>query len=170
MTSLERTHRRLREISVHELREIADQHSAISGKAAFLAAERAARSDVQALHRMADTLDVADSPEACRRADGRFHIEIAATAQSARLTRQEIALQSEIGDLLWMPSGSVVSRSHSLRQHHEILDAIRDGDGPRARDLADTHVQQGIDKLIELHLELAAGPDSPEPEAERGVR
>ena len=38
-----------------------------------------------------------------RRADARLHIEIAAAAQSPRLTREEIALWSQVGDLLWLP-------------------------------------------------------------------
>ena len=38
-----------------------------------------------------------------RRADARIHIEIAAAAQSPRLTREEISLWSQVGDLLWLP-------------------------------------------------------------------
>ncbi|GAB3280648.1 FCD domain-containing protein [Parasphingorhabdus pacifica] len=157
MNALDQAHSRLREFSAHELREIADQHAAISGHAAFLAAERAAEADVAALHTVASQLGNVDTPEACRQADGRFHIEVAAAAQSSRLTQQEIALQAEISELLWLPRALATSPELSMQQHLAIVRAIRDGDGIRARDLAEEHVQHGIGTLVELHRELAAG-------------
>ncbi|OEU86889.1 GntR family transcriptional regulator [Streptomyces abyssalis] len=153
--SLERLRKTLRERSVHELRETGDQHLAIAGTAALLAAERAGPDDVATLHRLVAQLESARTPGDRRRADGRFHIETAAAAQSSRLTRQEIALQAEIGELLWMPSGEAVAHKDAVADHLAILQAVEDGDGSRARSIVERHIGRGIDRLIEFHLRLA---------------
>ncbi|AXK35048.1 FadR family transcriptional regulator [Streptomyces armeniacus] len=153
--SLERLRRTLRELSVHELREIGDQHTAIAGTAALLAAERAGPDDVATLHGLVERLESARTPGDRRRADGRFHIETAAAAQSSRLTRQEIALQGEIGELLWMPSGEAVPHREAVAEHLEILRAIEGGQGTRARSIVERHIGRGVDRLIEFHLRLA---------------
>lgn len=153
--SLERLRKTLRERSVHELREIGDQHIAIAGTAALLAAERAGPDDVTNLHGLVDQLEAAQASGDRRRADGRFHIETAAAAQSSRLTRQEIALQAEIGELLWMPSGEAVPHRDAVAEHREIVRAIEDGAGELARSIVERHIGRGIDRLIEFHLRLA---------------
>ncbi|TCP43880.1 DNA-binding FadR family transcriptional regulator [Tamaricihabitans halophyticus] len=153
--SLERLRRTLRELTVHELREIGDQHRAIAGTAALLAAERAASEDLRTLDTLVDQLAGAGEPGDRRRADGRFHIELAAAGQSSRLTRQEIALQAEIGELLWMPSGEAVPHPDAVAEHREILAAVRLGDGQRARVATERHIGRGIDQLIDFHLRLA---------------
>src|SRR5262249_34856235 len=71
--------------------------------AARLAAERALPADVTMLREHAERLRGAAALTDRRRADARLHIEIAATAQSPRLTREEMDLWSEIGDLVWLP-------------------------------------------------------------------
>ncbi|RZQ60694.1 FadR family transcriptional regulator [Amycolatopsis suaedae] len=146
----------LAEFSVHELREIGDQHVAVAGTAARLAAERASRDHLERLASLVDQLAEAKTAGDRRRADGRFHIETAAAAQSTRLTRQEIDLQGEIGELLWIPFGEAVGLEETVRQHREILDAIADADGTRARALTEAHVEKGIARLLEFRLHLSA--------------
>jgi GntR family transcriptional regulator, transcriptional repressor for pyruvate dehydrogenase complex len=84
-----------------------------------------------------------------------FHIEIAAAAQSARLTRQAIDLQGEIGELLWIPLGEAIDRDDRVTRHRAVLAAIADGDGDRARGLTEEHVELAISRLIEFHLQLS---------------
>lgn len=153
--SVQRLRVLLREIGVHELREIGDQQLAVSGTAAQLAASRASAEHLDRLHELIDELVAADGAGERRRADGRFHIEIAAAAQSARLTRQEIDLQGEVGELLWIPFGEAVDRDHAVGQHRAILAAIEAGDAGEARAQAEHHVEGGIARLIEFHLQLA---------------
>ncbi|MPY80071.1 MAG: FCD domain-containing protein [Actinophytocola sp.] len=145
----------LRDYGVHELREIGDHHVAIAGTAARLAAERASSEHLDRLNALIDELAAAETVGDRRRADGRFHIEIAAAAQSTRLTRQEIDLQSEIGELLWLPFGEAVRHKDVVEQHRAILAAVTGGDGELARAHAEQHVEQGIARLIQFHLQLA---------------
>lgn len=154
--SLDRLRKTLRALSVHELREISDQHKSVAGMAAFLAAERAAPDDIATLGKLVDQLDEAAGPGQRRRADGRFHIEVAAVAQSIRLTRQEIALQAEVGELLWMPSSEAVPHEEAVAEHRQLLRIIDSGEREGAWDAAVGHVGRRIDRLIEFHLRLAA--------------
>lgn len=153
--STTRLRQRLRELPTHELREIGDQHAAIAGTAARLAAERASDDNIARLRDFADRLERATSVGGRRRADGRFHIEVAAAAQSARLTRQEIDLQAEVGELLWLPLGEAVIQEDAVDQHRSLLGAIEAEDGDRARSLAEHHVDQAITRLIDFHIRLA---------------
>lgn len=152
--SVARLRRLLRETGVHELREIGDLHVAVAGTAARLAADRASADHLERLHGLIEQLVAADSVGARRRADGRFHIEIAAAAQSTRLTRQEIDLQSEVGELLWIPLGEAVRLDEAVAQHRAILAAIETGDGDLARAHAEQHIEGGIARLIDFHLQL----------------
>ncbi|MBK1789505.1 FCD domain-containing protein, partial [Prauserella cavernicola] len=93
---------------VHELREIGDHLLAITATAARLAAERASDEHQGRLEELVDQLAAAETAGERRRADGLFPIEIAAAAQSTRLTRQEIDLPGEIGELLWFPNGESI--------------------------------------------------------------
>ncbi len=154
-SSLDRARHQLRELDVHELREIGDQHTAVSGRAALLAAERATTEERQALWQLTDRLESATTPADRRRADSRFHIELAAAAQSTRLARQEITLHAEVGELLWMPSGEAVPHAEAVEQHRGIVGALDSGNGACARELAEQHVTRGIERLIDFHLRIA---------------
>jgi DNA-binding FadR family transcriptional regulator len=88
-----------------------------------------------------------------RRADARLHIEIAATAQSPRLTREEMDLWSEIGDLVWLPmEGADVAPA--ARDHDLLIDAIEAHAPERAREIAERHVAAETDRLLDLRLSL----------------
>ncbi|MFG3253549.1 FadR/GntR family transcriptional regulator [Streptomyces sp. NPDC048172] len=156
--SVERLRTLLRDTGAHELREIGDMQLAVSGTAARLAASRASENQLARLRGLVDQLAAARTAGERRRADGRFHIEVAAAAQSARLTRQEIDLQSEIGELLWIPFGEAVAHTDAVAQHRSILAAVEEGDGDLARARGEAHVESGVSRLIEFHLQLAARP------------
>jgi DNA-binding FadR family transcriptional regulator len=153
--SVQRLRTLLRDIGVHELREIGDHHVAIAGTAARLAAERASTEHIKRLHSLVDQLSAAESAGDRRRADGRFHIEVAAAAQSTRLAREEIDIQGEIGELLWIPFGEAIVREQAVDQHLTILEAINNGDGERARAATEHHIELGITRLIDFHLQLS---------------
>jgi GntR family transcriptional repressor for pyruvate dehydrogenase complex len=151
-----RLHAPLLRLSLHELRDMGDHRAAIAGAAAMLAADRALGEDVAGLREHLDRLRAAEGLTERRRADARLHIEIAAAAQSPRLTREEISLWSQIGDLLWLP----LSREQRdvvasvIAEHDELIDAIADEDGERARGLASGHVNAETERLVNYRLRL----------------
>ncbi|MFG2004449.1 FadR/GntR family transcriptional regulator [Spirillospora sp. NPDC048911] len=152
--SVSRLRTTLRETGVHELREIGDHLLAVSATAAQLAASRASADQIAVLAGLVDQLATAGTAGERRRADGRFHIELAAAAQSTRLTRQSIDLQGEVGELLWIPLGEAVERDERVAQHRAVVAAIEARDGRRARLLVEEHVELAVSRLIEFHLQL----------------
>ncbi|MGW0807318.1 FadR/GntR family transcriptional regulator [Nonomuraea sp. NPDC002799] len=145
---------RLRAFTVDELRDLGDHYAAVAGAAARLAARRALPGDVAPLWRSLDDMARAGSTAARRRLDGRFHVEVAAASQSARLTQEEIRLQADIGPLLWLPSDEPGRHDEATAQHRAIAEAIVRGDPEQARDLAERHVLDAMGRLIELRLGL----------------
>jgi GntR family transcriptional regulator, transcriptional repressor for pyruvate dehydrogenase complex len=145
----------LRLLSVHELRDIGDHRAAVAGAAAKLAAERAVAGDIVTLREHVTRLHAAQSRTERRRADARVHIEIAAAAQSPRLTREEMSLWSDVGDLVWLP----VAPDQAARitgEHDAIVDAIVCRDQEQARALAEQHVLAETARLAGFRLGLAA--------------
>jgi GntR family transcriptional regulator, transcriptional repressor for pyruvate dehydrogenase complex len=143
--------RQLHQLSLHELRDIGDHRAAVAGAAARLAAHRALTGDVATLREHVGRLRAAGSLTERRRADARIHIEIAAAAQSPRLTREEMNLWSEVGDLVWLPvSGTQVAGVTS--EHDALVDAIGERDGEHARRLAEQHVLAETGRLLDLRL------------------
>jgi DNA-binding FadR family transcriptional regulator len=149
----DRLRARLLAHSTEELRDLADHWAALAGATARLAAERADPQDLDAPRRSLGAFAEAEDPAARGRVDGRFHVEIAAAAQSARLTREEIRFQTEIGPLLCLAFNQPEAHREAHAQHRALLDAVASGDGPRARDLAEQHVQFGLRRLIERRLD-----------------
>src|SRR5690349_23151212 len=147
-------HDRLRGLSPSELRDLADHYVAISGTGALLAADRAGEQDVALLLDGVAELERAADPGARRRAESRFHVELAAAAQSPRLTRAEIALQTEVGPLLWLPAATPAAQAEQVRQHAAIVEAVAAGDGQRARVQAVAHVYAALARASALQLGL----------------
>jgi GntR family transcriptional regulator, transcriptional repressor for pyruvate dehydrogenase complex len=148
--------RPLRLLSLHELRDIGDHRAAVAGAAAMLAAERALDADVVTLRGHIERLRGARTMTERRRADARIHIEIAAAAQSPRLTRQELDLWSEVGDLVWLPVAADQAAA-VIAEHDALVDAIEARRPDRARQLAEDHVRAETDRLLALRLQLPRG-------------
>lgn len=146
----------LRGLTPSQLRDLADEHAAIAGQAARLAARRAAAVNVRRLFSYTEQLAAAGTLGARIRADSRFHIEIAIAAQSERLTRQEVAMQAEVSGLTWLPLGPPVDVAALVADHHGIAAAIVSGDADLSRRLAEDHVDRNLRRLLDLHLLLTA--------------
>lgn len=145
---------RLRALSVQELRDIGDEHFAISGAAAALAARRSLTADVARLRMLVTRLQETTDPFHCRRADSRFHIEVAVCSQSSRLTRNEVGLQAELSAMIWLPRVAV-DPAREAADHGNLVEAITAEDSDRARSLAEVHSATHIRRLIELRMELS---------------
>lgn len=141
---------RLGGVGLGDLRDLADHYAAISGMCAYLAAERADPEDVARLGRLARATPAAHEHGGIPRGEGNFHLELAASAQSARLTREEMALQREIGPLLWMAHAEA-GRGGSAGHHAAVVAAINDADRNRARARAEDHVHELFDSVKLVH-------------------
>jgi DNA-binding FadR family transcriptional regulator len=155
LTELSR--RRLLELGSTDLRELGDVRAATSGTAARLAAERATTAEISRLRdivgRLAGAIDAADQ----RRIEGRYYIDVAAIGQSVRLTRHEIDLQAEMGQLLWGTERSAQELADTVDTHRRVIDAIDNRDGQLARRITEEHIATATARLIELHVKLARG-------------
>ena len=149
----------LRSTTISTLRDTADEHLAVSGASAKLAAERAAGASVRRLLALVEQLAEAGSLGARIRADSRFHIEVAIASQSERLTRLEVNLQAEVGALLWLPSDPELALPEVVADHHAIATAIAEENPEQARTLAERHVQRNLRRLTDLHLALTERPE-----------
>ena len=150
----ERLRVRLRGWSTEELRDLGDHWAALSGTAARLAAERTEPEDLVQLRRTAEELTHAEDAAARGRVYGRFHVELAAAAQSARLTREQVALQTEVGALLCLVLGSDEYREEAADRHRSVISAVQDGAHDSARELAERCVQESTARLIAERLAL----------------
>jgi DNA-binding FadR family transcriptional regulator len=141
---------RLSDVGLGDLRDLADHYAAISGMCAYLAADRADPEDVARLGRLARPAPETDGLSGIPRGEGNFHLELAASAQSARLTREEMALQREIGPLLWMAHAEA-GRGDAAAHHEAVVAAIADADRERARVRAEDHVRELFDSVKVVH-------------------
>lgn len=144
---------RLSLLSLADLRDLGDHYLAVAGAAAKLAAERSTPEDLDRLRLNAEDLREASGPAAIR-AERQFHLEIAAAAQSPRLTSQEVQLQGEHGWLLWVPLGGGEQCRAAYAEHQAIVAAIAAADGDLARRLTEDHLLSALDRLADLHLSL----------------
>jgi GntR family transcriptional repressor for pyruvate dehydrogenase complex len=136
----------------------------VSGAAAKLAAARASGADVRRLYPLVRQLSAASSFGSRIRADSRFHIEVAQASQSERLTRLEVGLQTQLGEMLWLPpepagttavTGAAELLDHVAESAEHAAIAAEDGD--MARMLAERHAERNLRRLTALRLAMAQG-------------
>ncbi|WKN46929.1 FadR/GntR family transcriptional regulator [Nocardioides sp. Arc9.136] len=149
---VELARRRLDGFSLSELRDLGDVYAAISGASAALAARRSSAEDLDRLRRVADTLATATAPDARRRADAHFHVEVAAAAQSPQLYHEEVRLQAEFGTLLWIAFGDDSSHEQMVRSCRAVVDSIANRDPRAAREAAEQRVADSTARLIDYRL------------------
>lgn len=150
----ERLRTRLRGWSTEELRDLGDHWATLSGAAAGLAAERTGPDDLGQLLRTVEEFASAEDVAARSRIYGRFHVELAAAAQSARLTREQIALQTEVGALLCLVLADGEYREEVADRHRAVISAVQDGARDSARTPAERCVQESAARLIAVRLDL----------------
>jgi DNA-binding FadR family transcriptional regulator len=149
---------RLVELGTTDLRELGDVHGAVAAAAARLAASRASRTEIARLRDIVDRLARAESVTDQRRAEGRYFIELAACAQSVRLTMQEMDLHLELGQLPWPPEHVPELLDVIVAGHRAVVDAIEARDSSRARALTEEHIETRTLWSIELRLQrMGAG-------------
>lgn len=148
----------LRRLSVIELRDFADEHAAVAGMAARLAAERCATDQRTRLAELAFRAREAGTVQDRSLTDSRFHIEIAVLSHSQRLLTAEQRLQAEIGPLLWCKKTSKASTQQAFNAHLGIIMAIEQQDPAQAQHLAEEHAMRNIRLIIDAKIALPALP------------
>ncbi|MGA0122064.1 MAG: FadR/GntR family transcriptional regulator [Gaiellales bacterium] len=142
--------------SERELGDLIDWRRAVSGEAAFLAAQRV---DPGAHERVAAA--AAETERAAlggfadyRLADSGFHIAVAEASGSARLVAAETALQAELGEILAGLPGkwSTDALRSSTGGHTPILAAILQGRPEAARSAMLEHIEATRDWIVGLRL------------------
>lgn len=136
-----------------ELRDIGAYYGVIGAGAAEHAAEHASIDDVENLRRIVGITDFSDEGST-RRSEMNFHLELAALSLSARLVREEMRFQAEIGPVLWLSMQDDRCRDAGRNAHLQIVQAISDVDAEAARRLTSEHIVATVDWLIETKSEL----------------
>lgn len=145
---------RLRAATITGLRDMGDEQVAVSAMTARLAAHRASEANIVQLHGLAEQLDSAEKRTERVRAHSRFHIEVALASQSERLTKAQLRLQSETGELLWVTTREPRDPHEVARSLVGIAEAIRAEDPDNARALSEDLAEDNARWLIRAHLSL----------------
>jgi len=149
---------RLTELATTDLRELGEAHGAVSAAAARLAASRASPREVHRLREIVERLARGESVTAQRRDEGRYYVEVAACAQSVRLTRQEMDFHLELGQLPWPPAVDPQLLTTIVASHRSVVDAIEQRDPARARALTEDHIDLRTRWSIDLSLRRTRAP------------
>lgn len=152
---VEQLKERLAAMSASDLRDLFDEHTAIAGQAAKLAAERAAPYAVRRLFALTDQLGAAATLGDRIRADSRFHIQVAVASQSSRLARREANLQAELAGLIWLPIGPEIDVAAYVDTQHAIAAAVAAENAVEARRLAEDHAMSQLPRLTTVNMDLA---------------
>ncbi|WP_413250079.1 GntR family transcriptional regulator [Sinomonas flava] len=138
--------------TLDDLRDIREYRAVLAGSAAAAAAARPQQISVARLASLGAMVESAAEPAGMARADSRFHLELAAASRSVRLTRQEMALQAEVGPLIWTSAAGNGRRAAD--EHAAIVEAIRLGQPSEARVRAEEHVRHEMNALIDLRMSM----------------
>ncbi|MCK0745963.1 FadR/GntR family transcriptional regulator [Chromohalobacter nigrandesensis] len=149
-----------RRYSVFDLRDYGDERAAISGHAARLAAERATADDLDQIAKQIRIMEKAMDRSDQRRADMRFHVNVAMVSQSVRLTQAEMQLQSELGMFLWIDPLDAKALNAYVDRLKAIEDAIARGDGILSSALSTDLCKKNMERVIDARLRLETSDDA----------
>lgn len=159
--------------SVVALRDLADEHAAVSSAAARLAAQRTSASRPTRLAELAFRAREARGAQDQTLADTRFHIELAVLSHSQRLLTSEQRLQAESAPLLWSESAGGASAQEAFTDHLALVMAVEQGRADDAHRIAHEHVMDNMRLILRAKLELPESmhrPDDLDPTADGQVR
>lgn len=147
-------HAALANTSVVALRDLADEHVAVSATAARLAADRTSPDRPTRLAELAFRGRESHGAKELALADSRFHIEIAVLSQSQRLLTAEQRLQSESAPLLWNEQLGAAGAHEAFSAHLALVMAIEQGKVDEAGRLAQAHIESNLARVVRAKLAL----------------
>lgn len=139
-----------------DLRDLGDWRTALATYAAWLAARRGSAVSSDRLSGYAQELAEAGTPSSARRALGRFHMELAAAAQSMRLTHAELTIHEEFDWLVQVVLRARNQRVTLARLMQRVCDAIRANDADGAWRAAEQMTAFLVTGLMRGRLQLVA--------------
>jgi DNA-binding FadR family transcriptional regulator len=151
----------LRRMSSMELRDLGDWRQMLLSASASLAAQRATESNVSRLRTSIDALGSAETELEARRAHGRFHIELAAAAQSTRMTKAELGLYEEFDWLFGAVLADDGRRLEAVQELAAIADAVASRLPVDAQAAVERYCGSTIDALVKLRLASLASQGDP---------
>lgn len=145
---------RVTSLDLADVREVFEMRRLLEPYAVELAAQRAPREAVEALHDLAHaTYDPADrsSYEQYVVDNREFHVRIAEAAGNRRLAQALRTLLEDMQRLFFLSVGARggVSERH---EHHDLYDAILIGDAGRARALCEAQIEQARTRVVDALL------------------
>ncbi len=140
---------RLAAMSLVELHDRGTLHVVLLTGCAEVAAERADGGDVDVLESLLPAAGDTD-PGHWRHADAELYLSLAALSQSARMTRQVVALEADFGALLRQPLGTPQFQELTRACHEELFTALRAHDGDAARTAVRRQLGGALDELALL--------------------
>lgn len=133
------------------LNDILDHRFVVEPGVAALAADRATPSQLDDLQTLVNQMSkVVKHFDEHRRLDTEFHLLIAKATQCDRLVSVMAGIHADLSDLLAIIPHSAAACLDSVVQHQQILDAIHEKDGDRARQLMTDHITRTESLLIGL--------------------
>jgi DNA-binding FadR family transcriptional regulator len=143
-------------LSATELRDLGDWRAALTTHGAWLAAQREPDRTGERLAGCVDELAAADNSAAARRALGRFHVELAAGAQSMRLTRAELAMHEEFDWLVQVLLDGEGHRQAVAQAMQAVSISVRAGDADAAWHAGERMVSYLLTELMRARLQIIA--------------
>jgi DNA-binding FadR family transcriptional regulator len=140
-----------------ELADLLDHRALLEAGAAYVAADRATKSDVAELRAMVASMAEAPTWAAFRAVDPSFHIRLASIAGSQRTVDELVrTLQGLIPHYMPYP---IAYLRQSNEEHARLVDAIERGDGAEAAALARAHTEALRDTVFVRGGQRRAGSD-----------
>lgn len=151
---------RLAMMSSVELRDLCEWRQMLSGAAAMHAAQRASSSNVRRLRGFLARIGVDGNAQDVRVAYSRFHLELAAAAQSVRLSTAEVKLQGEHGWVFGLMLADDHQRDSLAHRLGLLVNAVERSDATYARKLTNEQARVDTAWLLELRLSQLARRES----------
>lgn len=135
----------------HELEDIFAIREALEGTAARLAAERITPQEVDQLQELLKQHCALPIDAYAQRTEmnNRFHGAILQAARAPRLLRMVEDFREFFVQASQLPHYQKRHTVTALRQHQEIIDALRAQDGKRAEKLTRAHLRHGMQRMLE---------------------
>ena len=146
---------RVSSLDLADVREVFEMRRLLEPYAVEMAATRAPRAAVEALHGLAHARYDHDDRTSYEQyiVDNReFHVRIAEAAGNKRLASSLRSLLEDMQRLFFLSVGARDHAEVESHEHHDLYDAILVGDAERARSLSVAQIEEARERVIDALL------------------